>query len=65
MANQDESDEDEMRAAIDADMRIMHDDARYLRDLAETLRRIPVMYGTDDGDIARLHEIAKRLDAKG
>lgn len=27
------------------------DDAGYLRALAEALRHIPVMYGTDDGDI--------------
>lgn len=49
---------------LSRDALMPHDDARYLRDLAETLRRIPVMYGTDDGDIARLHEIAKRLEAK-
>jgi hypothetical protein len=33
-------------------------DAEFVRDLAERLRHIPVMYGTDDGDIDRLLEIA-------
>ena len=37
-------------------------EADYLRDLAERLRRIPVMYGTDGGDISRLYEIAGILD---
>jgi hypothetical protein len=39
-------------------------DSDYLRELAERLRRIPVMYGTDDGDIDRLCEIAKQLERK-
>lgn len=34
----------------------------YLRDLAERLRHIPVMYGVDDGDIFRLRELAKMFD---
>lgn len=38
--------------------------AEYLRDLAERLRHIPVMYGTDGGDIDRLAMIAKQLDRK-
>lgn len=33
----------------------------YLRDLAERLRKVPVMYGTDDGDIDRLLELAKTV----
>jgi hypothetical protein len=37
-------------------------DVEYLRDLAERLRHIPVMYGTDDGDIDRLLEIARALE---
>ena len=36
-------------------------DAAFLRDLAERLYRIPVMYGVDQGDIDRLYEIAKIL----
>ena len=36
-------------------------DSEYLRDLAERLRHIPVMYGTDGYDIDRLEQIAKRL----
>lgn len=35
------------------------DDEEYLRDLAERLRHIPVMYGTDDYDIGRLLQIAR------
>ena len=38
------------------------DDAVYLRNLAERLMRIPVMYGTDGYDIDRLHQIAAFLD---
>lgn len=34
----------------------------YLRDLAERLRHIPVAYGTDDGDISTLLEIANQLE---
>lgn len=37
-------------------------DADYVRNLAERLMRIPVMYGTNGYDIDRLHEIAKTLD---
>lgn len=33
----------------------------YLRGLAERLRKIPVVYGTDDGDIDRLLEISDQL----
>lgn len=36
-------------------------DADFLRDLAERLRQVPVMYGTDDGDIDQLLQIARRL----
>jgi hypothetical protein len=36
--------------------------AEYLRDLAERLMRVPVMYGTDQGDVSRLYEIAQELD---
>ena len=39
-------------------------DVVYLFELAERLRHIPVMYGTDDGDISRLGEIAKRLEKR-
>ena len=38
-------------------------DAEYLRDLAERLMRVPVMYGTDQGDVDRLREIATTLVA--
>lgn len=37
-------------------------DVVYLRHLAERLMHIPVMYGTDHGDISRLYEIAAKLD---
>jgi len=30
----------------------------YLKDLAERLRNVPVMYGTDEGDIDQLQSIA-------
>jgi hypothetical protein len=36
--------------------------ADYLRDLAERLMAVPAMYGTDQGDVDRLLEIAKELD---
>lgn len=36
--------------------------AEYLRDLAERLMRVPVMYGTDQDDVNRLCEIARELD---
>lgn len=44
------------------DRRAMSDSTKYLQDLAETLRRIPVKYGTDDGDISRLYEIARETE---
>jgi hypothetical protein len=37
------------------------DDSVYLLDLRERLRGVPVGYGTDDGDIDRLGEIAQKL----
>lgn len=37
-------------------------DTEFLCDLAERLMRIPVMYGTDQGDIDRLNEIARKLE---
>ena len=37
------------------------DDSVYLLDLSERLRGVPVAYGTDDGDIDRLGEIAQKL----
>lgn len=40
-------------------------DAEYLRDLAKRLREIPVIYGTDDGDIDRLYEIAGSIPSRG
>jgi hypothetical protein len=40
-------------------------DAEYLRNLAERLLHIPVMFGTDGYDIDRLSNIARELDAKG
>jgi hypothetical protein len=33
----------------------------YLVNLAERLRHVPVMYGTDDYDISRLHRMAAKL----
>lgn len=36
-------------------------DAWFLRDLAERLMGVPVMYGTDQGDVDRLNEIAGRI----
>jgi hypothetical protein len=38
-------------------------DHTYLRNLAEKLRGIPVHYGTDDGDIRRLFEIAEKVSS--
>ena len=37
------------------------DDPAYLRDLAERLMHVPVMFGTDQHDTDRLCEIASRL----
>lgn len=37
-------------------------DAAYLRDLAERLMHVPVIYGTDQSDVVRLLEIAQVLD---
>ena len=34
----------------------------YLRDLAERLARIPVMYGVNGADIDRLREIAEEIE---
>lgn len=36
-------------------------DAEYLRNLAERIFQIPVMYGTDQGDTDRLLQIAQRI----
>jgi len=36
--------------------------AEFLRDLAERLMRVPIMYGTDQGDVSRLYEIAKEIE---
>ena len=33
----------------------------YLRELAERLMGIPVMYGTDQGDVERLEQLAGEL----
>lgn len=35
--------------------------ADYLRDLAERLMQVPVMYGVDQGDVDRLIDIANQL----
>jgi hypothetical protein len=35
--------------------------AEYLRDLAERLMAVPVMYGVDQSDIDRLNDIARRI----
>lgn len=37
-------------------------DTEYLRGLAERLMHVPVMYGTDQGDVSRLYRIAERLE---
>lgn len=37
---------------------------KFLRDLAERLMSIPVMYGTDQGDVDILLEIARELENK-
>lgn len=34
----------------------------YLRDLAERLTHVPVMYGTDQYDISRLNDIAHAIE---
>lgn len=34
----------------------------FLRDLAERLMHVPVMYGTDQGDVSRLYDIARELE---
>lgn len=39
-------------------------DADFLRDLAETLYHIPVMYGTDGYHVDRLREIATKIQNK-
>jgi hypothetical protein len=39
----------------------MQTDAEFLRDLAERLMAIPVLYGVDQGDVDRLIEIAQHL----
>lgn len=39
-------------------------DVAYLRDLAERLRNVPCMYGTDGYDIDRLQEVAQNLEIK-
>ena len=39
-------------------------DVEYLRDLANRLMRVPVMYGTDQGDVDRLHRLASKLESK-
>ncbi len=36
--------------------------SNYLRSLAERLMRVPVMYGTDQGDVDRLSQIARQLE---
>lgn len=36
--------------------------SRYLRDLAERLMRVPVLYGTDQSDCDELSAIAQMLD---
>jgi len=33
----------------------------FLRDLAERLMHVPVMYGTDQGDVSRLMELAVKV----
>lgn len=40
-------------------------DVEYLRDLAERIMHVPVMYGTDDSDSSRLWRISKRLKEIG
>ena len=39
----------------------MATDADFLRDLAERLMVVPVMYGVDQSDVDRLIEIANQL----
>lgn len=34
----------------------------FLRDLAERLMAVPVMYGTDQSDVDRLHDAANKID---
>lgn len=38
------------------------DTVDFLRNLAERLLRVPVMYGTDQGDVDRLNRIAAELE---
>ena len=45
----------------DDDEKVLSDVA-YLRDLAERLTHVPVMYGTDQYDVDRLHQVVKRLN---
>lgn len=35
--------------------------SEYLHDLTERLMHVPVMYGTDQGDVGTLHRIANEL----
>ena len=39
--------------------------AEYLRELAERLMSVPIMYGIDQGDVDRLIEIANQLESRG
>lgn len=41
-----------------------HTDARYLMMLSETILRIPLIYGVDQGDHGFLRSIASRLSEK-
>lgn len=36
-------------------------DEDFLKDLADRLMKIPVMYGTDQADVDKLYEIANKL----
>jgi len=38
-------------------------DPDFLRDLAERLMAVPVLYGVDQGDVDRLLAIARQLEA--
>lgn len=47
--------------AIDEQAEQVMSDSQYLLNLAERIRHIPVMYGTDDHDIFRLGQIARKI----
>ena len=40
-------------------------DVEWLRDLAARLFHVPALYGTDEGDVDRCNDLARKLEAFG